>query len=280
MMIVTTDLLKGIYIPPQPKLIDEIQMAGVDLDEIGAKISADPGVSAAVLKIVNSPFFGLSARIASINQAVIMLGLDRVVNIVKSMLLKASMSEVKSSIDMDKFWESSYAVAVVSSAICRQLNIGLTDEAYTLGLFHNAGMPIIAQKVENYQAILKASYGREDGGVTREEFKTLGMHHAAAGYRLTRVWHLPKLISEAVRHHHSVDRLLDDSSIENPKLKSLVSVLKISEHMVKLHQRLGEQEIDYEWENIKVPVLGFLGLSEYDEEDLEDAVAYTLGGIP
>ncbi|WMS89036.1 HDOD domain-containing protein [Pleionea litopenaei] len=274
------DILKGVYIPPQPKLIDEIRMAGTDLDEIAQKISSDPGVSAAVMKTVNSPYFGLSARIASINQAVILLGIDRVVNIVKSMLLKSSMADISTSINMEQFWESSSAVAVVSSAVCRQLNLGLTDEAYTLGLFHNSGVPIIAQKVKNYGEIIKASYARPDGKITREEFKNIGMHHAAAGYRLTRVWKLPKLISEAVQNHHSVERLLDDSSIENPKLKSLVSVLKISEHMVRLYQRLGDAPKDYEWDIIKLSVLGFLGLSEYDEEDLEDAVSYTLGGIP
>jgi HD-like signal output (HDOD) protein len=277
---VADELLKGVYIPPQPKLIDEIMLAGTDLEEIGAKISADPGVSAAVLKTVNSPFFGLQSPIVNINQAVVLLGIERVINIVKSMLLRSSLAEIKTSINMDSFWESSYAVAVVSSAVCRQLNLGLTDEAYTLGLFHNSGIPIIAQKIQNYDQIIKASYARDDGRITREEFKTIGMHHAAAGYRLTRVWKLPKLISEAVREHHSVERLLDDQSVENPKLKSLVSVLKISEHMVRQYQRLGGCDFDYEWQNIKTSVLGFLGLSEYDQEDLEDAVSYTLGGIP
>ncbi|MEE4243763.1 MAG: HDOD domain-containing protein, partial [Kangiellaceae bacterium] len=81
------DILKGVYIPPQPKLVDELTMAGTDLDEIARLISSDPGVSAAVLKTVNSPYFGLKSRIASINQAVVLLGIDRVINLVKSMLL-------------------------------------------------------------------------------------------------------------------------------------------------------------------------------------------------
>ncbi|WP_144393958.1 HDOD domain-containing protein [Pleionea sediminis] len=274
------DVLKGVYIPPQPKLVDEIQLAGTNLDDIAACIRSDPGVSAAVLKTVNSPFFGLKSPLVSIDQAVILLGIERVVNIVKSMMLRASMEEIETSFNMENFWESSSAVAIVSSAICRQLNLGLTDEAYTLGLFHNVGIPIIAQKVKNYEEILSECYSREDGGIVREEFRRIGMHHAAAGYRLTRVWKLPKLISQAVQNHHSVDRLLDDSSIENPKLKSLVSVLKVSENMVKLHWRLGGVDKDYEWDNIKISVLGFLGLSEYDQDDLEDAVSYTLGGIP
>ena len=274
------DILKGIYIPPQPKIIDEIRMVGADLDAIAEKISADPGVSAAVLKTVNSPYFALNQRIASINHAVVMLGIERVLNLIKAMLLKQSLTAKESSINMDTFWESSSATAIVSSAVCRQLNLGMADEAYTLGLFHNSGMPIIAQKEANYMKIVEASYAREDGGITREEFKNIGMHHAAAGYRLTRVWKLPRLISDAVKNHHSVERLLDDTSVENPQLKTLVSILKIAEHMVKLSQRLGGQTKEYEWDNIKASVLGFLGLSEFDLEDLEDAVTYMLGSIP
>ena len=50
--------------------------------------------------------------------------------------------------------------------------------------------------------------------------------------------------------------------------------------MVKIHERIGGAEVDHEWNSIKISVLDFLGLSEFDEEDLEDAVTYTLGGIP
>ncbi|MDQ7049573.1 MAG: HDOD domain-containing protein [Enterobacterales bacterium] len=68
-------------------------------------IAVDPGVAAAVIKIVNSPAFGLMNRISSIPQAVIMLGVDRVVSILKTLHVRKSFSELDTQLDMNLFWE-------------------------------------------------------------------------------------------------------------------------------------------------------------------------------
>ncbi len=273
-----TDILNGIYIPPQPGLIDQIGKCGADLERIGEVISVDPGVSAAVIKVVNSPVFGLKKKIGSIPHAVVMLGVDRVVNILKTLLLKQSMAHIDTRIDMTLFWKSSLSVATVASTICRQLNLAVVDEAYTLGLFHNCGIPVMAARYSNYQSVMEFSYSREDGRITSEEFANFGVHHAAAGYRIARVWNLPTIIGLAVKNHHSVARILDDQSIENPTLKTLLCVLKMAEHMVNLPEKLARSDIDFEWQKIGPKVLEFIGLSEYDYEDLEDAMKYILGG--
>ncbi len=271
------DVLGGIYIPPKPGIFDTIKECGADLERIGEIISVDPGVSAAVIKIVNSPAFGIANKIVSIPQAVVMLGVDRIISILKTLLLKKSMANVDSRMDMNLFWKSSVSVASVASTICRQLNLAMPDEAYTLGLFHNCGIPVMAAKYKNYEKVMEFSYSREDGRVTSEEFSCFGVHHAAAGYRISRVWNLPKVICLAVKNHHSVARVLDDSSIENPTLKTLLCVLKMAEHMVNLPEKLAQSDIDFEWVKHGPKILEFSGLSEYDFEDLEDAVKYTLG---
>lgn len=269
--------ISGIFIPPQPGLIEQINICGADLERIGDIISVDPGISAAVIKVVNSPAFGLGNRISSIPQAVIMLGVERVVAILKTLLLRKSMAHLDTRIDMNLFWEISLSVATVASTICRQLNLAVADEAYTLGLFHNCGVPILASKFENYQKVIEFSYSREDGRITSEEFANFGVHHAAAGYRVSRVWNLPPVICLAVKNHHSVDRVLDDQSIENPTLKTLLCVLKMAEDMVNLPEKLAQCDIDFEWQKIAGKVLEFTGLSEYDYEDLRDAVRFTIG---
>ena len=272
------DFLGGIYIPPQPGLISQIEQCGADLEAIGEVISIDPGMSAAVIKIVNSPVFGLSQKISSIPQAVVMLGVDRVTSILKTLLLRKSMAHLESRMDMNLFWQSSVSVAGVASTICRQLNLAMADEAYSLGLFHNCGIPMMAARYEDYQSVMEFSYSREDGKITREEFAKYGVHHAAAGYRLARVWNLPEMICVAVKHHHAVERVLDDQSIENPTLKTLLCVLKMAEKMVNLPEKLAQSDINFEWQKVGGKVLEFSGLSEYDFEDLEDAVRYTLDG--
>ena len=269
--------ISGIFIPPQPGLIEQINICGADLESIGDIISVDPGISAAVIKVVNSPAFGLGNQISSIPQAVIMLGVDRVVGILKTLLLRKSMAHLETRIDMNLFWEISLSVATVASTICRQLNLAVADEAYTLGLFHNCGVPILASKYENYQKVIEFSYSRDDGRITSEEFANFGVHHAAAGYRVARVWNLPTVICLAVKNHHSVDRVLDDHSIENPTLKTLLCVLKMAEDMVNLPEKLAQCDVDFEWQKIGGKVLEFTGLSEYDYEDLRDAVRFTIG---
>jgi len=181
------DVLGGIYIPPQPGIIEQVESCGADLEKIGEIISVDPGVSAAVIKIVNSPVFGLAQKIGSIPQAVVMLGVDRVVGILKTLLLRKSMDHINTRIDMQLFWQSSLSVATVASTICRQLNLSMADEAYTLGLFHNCGIPVMAGRYSNYQQVMEFSYSREDGRIASEEFANFGVHHAAAGYRIARV---------------------------------------------------------------------------------------------
>lgn len=268
----------GIYIPPKPGLFEDITECGADLDLIGDVISADPGISAAVIKVVNSPAFGLATPISSIPQAVVMLGVERVCGILKTLLLRKSMASLDTKIDMNLFWETSYLVASVASTICRQLNLAVADEAYTLGLFHNCGVPVLASKYDNYQKIMEYSYSREDGRITSEEFAKFGVHHAAAGYRVARVWNLPRVICLAVKNHHSVDRVLDDQSIESPTLKTLLCVLKMAEDMVNLPDKLAQCDVDFEWKKTSEKILEFTGLSEYDYDDLKDAVRYALGG--
>ena len=154
-------MLGGIYIPPQPGIIEQVEQCGADLEKIAEIISVDPGVSAAVIKIVNSPVFGLAQRIGSIPQAVIMLGVDRVVGILKTLLLRKSMDHINTRINMGLFWQSSVSVATVASTICRQLNLSMADEAYTLGLFHNCGIPVMAGRYSNYQKVMEFSYSRD-----------------------------------------------------------------------------------------------------------------------
>ncbi len=273
----TSGPLSGIFIPPQPGIFDQIKQCGADLEKIGEIIAIDPGVSAAVIKIVNSPAFGLANRISSIPQAVVMLGVDRVVSILKTLHVRKSFAELDTQLDMNLFWGISVSVATVATTICRQLNLAMADEAYTLGLFHNCGIPILASMHKDYQKVIEFSYSRQDGRITSEEFSKFGVHHAAAGYRVARVWNLPKVICLAVKNHHSVDRVLDDNSIENPTLKTLLCVLKMAEDMVNLPEKLAQCDVDFEWQKVGDKVLEFSGLSEYDYEDLRDAVRYTLG---
>src|SRR3546814_128317 len=85
-------VLQGISVPPQPQIMVDLQMEQVmpvpDLKAIARLISQDPGLSGALLKLVNSPHFGLANRIASIQQAVNLLGCNSVINLINAQSIK------------------------------------------------------------------------------------------------------------------------------------------------------------------------------------------------
>ena len=89
--------LLGISVPPQPQIMVDLQMEQYmpepDLGAIAKLISQDPGLSGALLKIVNSPYFGLTNRIVSIQQAVNLLGCNTVINLINAQSIKGEMSD-------------------------------------------------------------------------------------------------------------------------------------------------------------------------------------------
>src|SRR5690606_5103025 len=90
-------VLQGISVPPQPQIMVDLQMEQVmpepDLRNIARLISQDPGLSGALLKTVNSSFFGLTNRIASILQAVNLLGCNSVINLINAQSIKGELSD-------------------------------------------------------------------------------------------------------------------------------------------------------------------------------------------
>lgn len=273
----------GLFIPPQPRLLQEIAAAGDDLDRIADLIAADPGMAAAVLKTVNSPVYGFRRNVVAIRQAVLLLGLKSASQIVNGLQLRMAMQALPAGgIKLDEFWDTAQDVANIAAVVARQLNVGLVDEAYALGLFHNAGVAILALSQPGYLDAVRRSYADPHANLTAIEFASVQTNHAAVGYRVARVWKLPPLLCDAIRLHHAFARsfIEADHDADNEQLAMLLCVLKIAEHFARLHQRLGGQAVDHEWEQIQDAVLNTIGLSAVDFVDLRDAVSNTLGALP
>src|SRR5690554_4935317 len=130
-------IMQGIKIPPQPQILVDLQMEQVmpnpDLKEIARLISQDVGLAGTVLKVVNSPFFELKSRITSVQQAVSLIGLRSVVNIINGLSIKSQMSD-ETIVNMNRFWDTANDIAQVSLNIAKQVGYPNPDMAYLLGL--------------------------------------------------------------------------------------------------------------------------------------------------
>ena len=279
-----SEILKGVVIPPRPQLLLDIHDVYPNIKKIAELIETDQGVSAGVLKAINSPLYGMRKKVVSIKRAVMLLGVTSVLNIVNGLLLRAALSKKLHSKEFKQYWNSSTDTAIVAASVTRQLGLGAPDRSYLLGLFHNCGIPLLMSKNENYLRVLGEAYSFQNNSITKYEDSVIGTNHSDVGFIVGRYWQLPKEICRVIRDHHDIRRLAFKNTHKNEDVYTLLSVLKMSEHIINLSSRLGEQSIDYEWELIKEPLLNYVGISEERFEEvfanaLDDLSEYGVHGV-
>jgi HD-like signal output (HDOD) protein len=269
------NILKGIVIPSPPQVIADLQMEMAmpdpDLNEMANMIKKDPGLAGGVLKTVNSPFYG-HHDITSISKAVMMLGMNTVANIVNTLYLRDSMSEQGDMADdvykaMNHFWDSATDVARACHLVAQRLRYN-PDTAYMLGLFHNAGIPLLMQRFSDYPEIIAQSYLLEEHRIVDCENKHYKSNHAVVSFYAARSWKLKPLLCRVIAEHHSAVDIFSDNDKTNPDEKYLLAILKVAEHLAGLFRIIGNNDDDLEWQQIEEAVLDCLSLSQFDYEDL------------
>lgn len=265
-------IMQGIKIPPQPQILVDLQMEQVmpdpDLDQIAKLISQDVGLAGTVLKVVNSPFYGLSNRITSVKQAVNLIGLNSVINIINGLSIKSQMSD-ETIVNMNRFWDTANDIAQVAMNIAKQVGYPNPDLAYLLGLFHNCGIPLMMERFPNYLTIMEESYSSAQKRIVDIENQHLNTNHAVIGYYTAKSWNLPPTLCEVIAEHHSSLRFFASNDKRDSESKTLLAILKLAEHICGNYRILGRQDEDFEWNSISTEVLTYLGLGEYDIEQMQ-----------
>ncbi len=266
--------LQGISVPPQPQIMVDLQMEQYmpdpDLEVIARLIAQDPGLSGALLKIVNSSYFGLSNKIASIQRAVNLLGSRSIINLINALSIKGEMSD-DTIVTLNRFWDTAQDVAMTCLTLAKRTGAQAVDEAYALGLFHDCGVPLMLKRFPNYMAVLEEAYANAgpDCRVVDTENNAFNTNHAVVGYYTAKSWRLPQHVTDAIANHHNALAIFSDESSRNPQLKNLLAILKMAEHICSSYRVLGNQSVDHEWNAISHLVLDYVGLSDYDFESMK-----------
>jgi len=185
------------------RLISLTQSPQTSATQIGGLISQDQALTARVLRLVNSAYYGFPKQISTINHAVVILGFSRVKNVV----LAASVFGMKGQnspgrFDAAGFWAHSLGAAVAARTIAREFGRGDPEEAFVCGLLHDVGKLVLGQvSPADYDTCLAAA--EKSGDLVRlMEARTFGVDHAEAGSWLAEQWKLPPAVVAAVRRHH------------------------------------------------------------------------------
>jgi len=202
------------------QLLTLLQRDDVAMVELMEEIGRDQGLAARILRIANSPFYGLSSHIGSLTDAGAMLGVHTLSNIVTAAGIMGQFpATADESFDRLSFWKHAIGVGICARVLAR--HGGLDPEvAFTSGLLHDIGKLVMATYFEADFSHVLACRDEHDCLLREAEQTVLGFDHTVIGARVARHWKLPEPVINAIQHHHAI------MDIANP-LSELVHVADI-----------------------------------------------------
>ncbi len=199
-------------LPSLPTLYQEIctlahsERSG--MGEVARVVARDVGMSAKVLQLVNSSFYGLGREIADVKQAVALLGMETIKSLALSVGAFRGLNACRppKGFSVERFWDHASAVGAVAKRIVMEQtgDEQLAEAALTAGLLHDVGKLVMLVKLpELFEDTLQTA--RAEGRTFYEvEMECEGVSHAQIGAYLLGIWRLPMVVIDAVAHHHEL----------------------------------------------------------------------------
>ena len=268
---VLSDVNKNFIIPPKPQILNDLELLAPAQDpslwDAAEIIAKDVAIASAILKIVNSPAYGLVRSVSDIKQAIMFLGWNGIEALIPALKLKQMFLQKTCCISLERFWDNASEIANVNMIVGQRVKNKIPVEyLYTLGLFHDCGIVPMAIKYDDYVNVLHGSNRSSKESLVDIEDRVYGANHAIIGYYLASSWHLPRDICQLILRHHDLS-LLEDTSDPNQQL--CFCVLKLSESIV--NSILRDEKIK-DWGRLEPFILKKLNMSEDEYIDLQEEV--------
>ncbi|WP_136680791.1 HDOD domain-containing protein [Neptunomonas sp. XY-337] len=182
------------------ELIQALNQPNADYSEIAQKVSKDQTLSLKILRLVNSAHFGLSRKVSSIDEATVMLGMEKLKTLVIASGFANSTGDVE-GLDIKSFWSESFRVATLAKWLAEQTDKVEADKAFTAGVIHNIGRLLLHLAQPNRAQAIQTLI--EESGVSRSEAERerLGFATQDAGKELLDMWKFPEELGIAVQQH-------------------------------------------------------------------------------
>ena len=192
------------------RLLELVDQADAPIQEIEDVLRLDPGLTANVLKLTNSAFFGLPSKVGSVKRAVMLLGMKKLKQLVMASCLNAVMDKDIPGYDLPagELWRHSIAVSVAAEGLVRELGTASGDDIFTAALLHDVGKLVLGHFIDGDYAALESAAGSSVSFEVAER-EVLGTDHAEVGARILEQWSLPAELVHAVRWHHNPEMAAD-----------------------------------------------------------------------
>lgn len=257
-------IAREIGIPPCPAILGrfsaEMHQPEPDMRKLAEFIATDIALSAALLKLVNSPFYGLRTKATNPHQALSIIGLRAGANLITGLILRQTFPAAGSAL-MERFWDKSASLATAAMVTARRISGIDLDEAHTYVLFRDCGMPVMIRKFADYANIIDRLEHVPGVQILAVEQTDYRYSHARVGYALARGWLLPEPFCRAILYHHDFEKVATGRREVEPANRKLVAFGLLMEQIAALRSGGG---ICPDWESGERFVLDTLGITPDD----------------
>ena len=185
------------------RLINDQDVSTKELSEI---ILKDPSLTSRILKIANSSFYGLAKEVTTVNQAIMVMGLNAVKYFILSIAVfnQVLAQKNRSRLDQKHLWTHFLEVAAASKKIAEHIDYVLPEEAYVAGLLHDIGLVLLECYFPiEYENVLRlTSQGKS---ICEAEKEVFGLDHQEVADSVAERWKMPNVLREPLSHHHIED---------------------------------------------------------------------------
>jgi putative nucleotidyltransferase with HDIG domain len=204
------------------KLLTLLKDENTSNTQIEQILRYEPGLTANILKLTNSAFFGLPKQIGSIRQAILMIGWKKLIQIVLASCVSAIIDKPVQGYDLSPgdLWRHSIAVSVASETLVKELKLSVSEEVFTAALLHDVGKMVLGRYVKEDIALIDGEE-LQDVPFEQVERSIFGIDHAEIGANILKRWSFPSSMISAVRWHHDPDGA--------PKTSHLIDVVHVAD---------------------------------------------------
>jgi len=199
------------------KLINVINDPSSTMHDILESVRYDQAVTSQMLRLCNSAYFGLSREVHSLEDAILLLGAMKVLQMVMAVHSNSLLSGAQSGYGLEPgvLWKHSVGVALTSTMVAERCKVPNTNLVFTAGLLHDIGKVILNEQVGNEFIEIVRQVNVNGLSFSEAEQEIIGFSHEEIGGRIAEKWQLPRAIVRCIRYHHSPqalsepDRLVD-----------------------------------------------------------------------
>jgi len=240
-----------------------------DAKDLEREIMKDQGLTAKILKLANSAYYGASRNIKSVVEATVLLGFQAI----KSMVFATTVGKVLVrelpgyALGKEELWRQSQICAITARVIAKKIRYRKPDQVYTAGLLRDIGKVILDHHMKEQYTLIVETVGKQTKSFIEVEEDILGYNHAEVGARIGEKWLLPEDLVEAIRYHHTPEK-----ATINKEMTAMIHIADGLVMMMGFH--IGIDGLSY---NFSEEAMNRLKLEESMLEEIMSEVADIVG---